>query len=59
MAVQMGGSTLLLLLAALFVRGMQRVGSMDPGFATRGIVGVSINPGEPGLRRRPDTVDLR
>jgi predicted permease len=47
-AVQMGGSTLLLVLAALFVRGMQRVASMDPGFATRGIIGVSINPGELG-----------
>ena len=47
-AVQMGGSTLLLVLAALFVRGMQRVATLDPGFATRGVIGVSLNPGELG-----------
>lgn len=47
-AVQMAGSTLLLVLAALFVRGMMRAATMDPGYATRGIISVAINPGELG-----------
>ncbi|HUE42989.1 MAG TPA: ABC transporter permease, partial [Candidatus Sulfotelmatobacter sp.] len=47
-AVQVGGSLALLIVAGLFLRSLRRAESADLGFEPRGVVNLTINPHEIG-----------